>query len=110
MLDSSIDRDPLTSFISLLTLTIAISASMGSYSTPFVHLAHTRLTSPLPYIHALFGPVDSAKTWKEDGLELFSSETDVDRLDVGPVSAPDGELAFGVARAPEPRFKPTASK
>lgn len=83
---------------SILTLVIAILAMVASRKTPFVHLAHARLTSPVALLHQLFGPVESSRTWREDGLGVFAVESEADRLMVGPVKTGQGDSAFGVTR------------
>lgn len=83
---------------SAVTLGIAVTALAAARSTSFVHLAHFRLTSPMALVHDLSGSVDPARTWKEDGLGVFSHESDGDRLNVGPVTNSRGETAFGVRK------------
>lgn len=46
----------------------------------------------------MFGPVEATRTWKEDGTQLFSVETESDRLGVGPIDTVDGGATFGIAR------------
>lgn len=57
-----------------------------------------RVTSLLPLIHLLFGPIEAERTWKEDGTRLFSVEGESDRLAVGPIDTQDGGAIFGIAR------------
>lgn len=86
------------SFHSLVTLVIGVFAALASRSVPLVHLAHMRVTSLLPLIHLFFGPVEAAKTWKEEGTRLFSVEEETDRLAIGPIDTRDGGSIFGIAR------------
>jgi len=83
----------------LLTFAVTVLAIAAARGTSFVHLAHMRITSPLPLVHSLFGPVDPARTWQEDGVYLFSAESDNDRLNIGPVTLPNGEAVFVITRA-----------
>lgn len=80
-------------------MTIGITALIEVHSVKFVKLVHLRITSSLPIIHALFGPVDSSRTWKNDGVEMFSTESEKDRLYVGPLRSQGKGDSFGFARA-----------
>ncbi|KAG8874725.1 hypothetical protein FRB97_005683 [Tulasnella sp. 331] len=70
-----------------------------SYKVPFTHLAHMRLTSLLPMIHLLFGPIDPTRTWKEGGTRLFNVESEKHRLNIGMIETSEGERSFGVTTA-----------
>ncbi|KAG8907626.1 hypothetical protein FRC01_007616 [Tulasnella sp. 417] len=83
----------------LTTLVIGITALIEAHSVKFVKLVHLRITSSLPIVHALFGPVDCSRTWKTDGVEMFSTESEKDRLYVGPVKTQTEGDSFGFARA-----------
>ncbi|KAG8913760.1 hypothetical protein FRC01_004396 [Tulasnella sp. 417] len=83
----------------LTTLIIGITALIEARSIKFVKLVHLRITSSLPIVHALFGPVDCSRTWKNDGVEMFSTESETDRLYVGPVRTQTEGDSFGFARA-----------
>lgn len=78
---------------------IGITALLEARSVKFVKLVHLRITSSLPIVHALFGPVDCARTWKADGVEMFSTESEKDRLYVGPVGSQIEGASFGFARS-----------
>ncbi|KAG8932298.1 hypothetical protein FRC00_000072 [Tulasnella sp. 408] len=82
----------------LTTLVIGITALMEAHSVKFVKLVHLRITSSLPIVHALFGPVDSSRTWKNEGVEMFSTESETDRLYIGPVQSQTQGESFGFAR------------
>ncbi|KIO22309.1 hypothetical protein M407DRAFT_28182 [Tulasnella calospora MUT 4182] len=82
----------------LTTLIIGIAALTEAHSVKFVKLVHLRFTSSLPIVHALFGPVDLSRTWKNDGVEMFSTESEKDRLYVGPVRSQIEGDSFGFAR------------
>lgn len=81
-----------------MTLVIGITALIEAHCINFVNLARLRIISSLPIVHALFGPVDSSRTWKNDGVEMFSTESERDRLYVGPVRSQAGGDSFGFAR------------
>ncbi|KAG9044580.1 hypothetical protein FS837_007898 [Tulasnella sp. UAMH 9824] len=83
----------------LTTLVIGITALIEAHSVKFVKLVHLRLTSSLPIVHALFGPVDSSRPWKSEGVEMFSTESETDRLYVGPVRSLTQGESFGFSRA-----------
>lgn len=84
---------------------------MSSHSTRFVHLAHMRITSPIAYIHLLFGPLEVHRTWTEDGLGIFCTESDIDRLNVGPFRTPEGMTVFGITRSGvENKDRPSTQK
>ncbi|KIO22307.1 hypothetical protein M407DRAFT_216733 [Tulasnella calospora MUT 4182] len=83
----------------LTTLIIGITALIEAHSVKFVNLVHLRITSSLPIVHALFGPVDCSRTWKNDGVEMFSTDSEKDRLYVGPVRSQTEGDSFGFARA-----------
>jgi len=107
VLGSKINVVPLALFVAtvlsfaLLTIWIGVVALWETRAMSFVHLAHVRLTSPLAYTHALYGPVEPSRTWTQDGLGVFSAETEADRLNVGPVLTARGDEAFGVVRGHE---------
>ncbi|KAG8887515.1 hypothetical protein FRB98_009478 [Tulasnella sp. 332] len=82
----------------ILTLAVCVQATVRSYKVPFTHLARMRLTSLLPMIHLLFGPIDAARTWKEGGTGLFNVESEAHRLNIGPIETL-GERSFGVTMA-----------
>ncbi|KAG8913759.1 hypothetical protein FRC01_004395 [Tulasnella sp. 417] len=84
---------------SLTTLIIGIAALIEAQSVRFVKLVHLRITSSLPIVHALFCPVDCSRTWNNDGVEMFSKESDKDRLYVGPVRTQTEGDSFSFARA-----------
>ncbi|KAG8932300.1 hypothetical protein FRC00_000074, partial [Tulasnella sp. 408] len=75
-----------------MTLVIGITALIEAHCVNFVSLARLRIISSLPIVHALFGPVDSSRTWKNDGVEMFSTESEKDRLYIGP-TAPSRSLS-----------------
>lgn len=87
---------------SCIVVVIGVKSAIASRSTPFVHLAHTRIMSTLPLIHGSFGTVDAARTWKEDGFALFGEESEDDRLTIGPIVWHDGETIFGIQRTALP--------
>ncbi|KAF7982208.1 hypothetical protein HWV62_29392 [Athelia sp. TMB] len=93
----------------IIAFAVAILAIIESHSTPFAHLAHMRLTSTLAYIHGMFGPIEATRTWEKDGLEVFSTETEADRLNVGTVNVGDGADGFGVSRPAKPEIPPLKS-
>ena len=68
-----------------------------------------RLTSTLAYIHGMVGPTEATRTWEKDGLEVFSTETEADRLNVGAVNVGDGAEGFGVSRPARPEIPPLKS-
>jgi len=80
---------------SITTLVIGLQSLIASYTTPFLGLAHKRITSPLPLFYYSFGRVDPVQTWEENDLDLFLAESESDRLNVGRV---EGGQSFGVAR------------
>ncbi|KAG8948018.1 hypothetical protein FRC04_010060 [Tulasnella sp. 424] len=82
----------------LTALIVGIAALIEAHSVKFVKLVHLRITNSLPIVHALFGPVDSSRTWKDDGVEMFSTEAEKDRLYVGPVRSQTEGDSFGFAR------------
>ncbi|KAG8844795.1 hypothetical protein FRB96_002823 [Tulasnella sp. 330] len=85
--------------LSILTLAVCVQAIARSYKVPFTHLAHMRLTSLLPMIHLLFGPIDPTRTWKEGGTRLFNVESEKHRLNIGMIETSEGERSFGVTTA-----------
>jgi len=89
----------------VVVVIICVLSYRASQRVAYVKLAHIRVTSPLPLVHLLFGPIDPARTWKDEGSSLFSVETEDDRLNVGPMLTAHDEMAFGIARelAPEER-------
>jgi len=83
---------------SAVTLIVAVTAIIATHSISYVGLAQTRITSPTVLIYQLFGPVESSRTWKESGVDLFAVESETDRLDIGAYKIAQGELAFGVSK------------
>lgn len=77
---------------------ISITASRSS---PFVRLAQFRIMSPLPLVYALYGRVDPVRTLEEDGVDLFGTESESDRLVIGPVTLANGETEFAIRRVGE---------
>ncbi len=60
-------------------------------------MAQFRLSSALPLVHQLFGPVENNRTLSEDGPSLFSVESEADRLNIGPVQTEyEGEYGFTI--------------
>lgn len=81
-----------------MALWIAVKALHSSRATPFVPLAHMQLTSSLPIIHRLFNPMEAFRTWRSSEFGLFSTESEEDRLNIGPVTLGADGPAFGIAR------------
>jgi hypothetical protein len=84
---------------SALVLFLTISAVLASSASPYTLLARSRLADPLTAVHTAYGRVEAHRTWERSAQRLFSVETGLDRLSVGPTTSSAGGLAFGVSRA-----------
>ncbi|KAJ7490951.1 hypothetical protein FB451DRAFT_1361661 [Mycena latifolia] len=80
-------------------LFLAGSAVRASSASPYTLLARNRLAEPLTAVHTAYARGEPHRTWEKDTQRLFSVETGLDRLTVGPMSSHAGGLAFGVSRA-----------
>lgn len=83
---------------SLTTLPITVIAALGSFSTPYMTLARERLVDPLTVVHTAFDPMEVPRSWKDSSEKLFSSATEEDRLNIGPILTDEGSIAFGISR------------
>ncbi|KAJ7348822.1 hypothetical protein DFH08DRAFT_1079265 [Mycena albidolilacea] len=82
-----------------LVLFLTISAVLASSASPYTLLARSRLADPLTAVHTAYGRAEAHRTWERSAQRLFSVETGLDRLSVGPTTSSAGGLAFGVSRA-----------
>ncbi|KAF7353875.1 hypothetical protein MVEN_01073400 [Mycena venus] len=82
-----------------LVLFLTISAVLASSASPYTLLARNRLAEPLTAVHAAYGRAEPHRTWEQSNERLFSVETGLDRLSVGPTTSNAGGLAFGISRA-----------
>ncbi|KAJ7611811.1 hypothetical protein FB45DRAFT_941078 [Roridomyces roridus] len=83
----------------VLILLLTCTAAAASSASPYTLLARARLSSPLTAIHAAYARCEAHRTWESTSARLFSTETGLDRLCVGPTTTSAGGLAFGVTRA-----------
>ncbi|KAJ7041962.1 hypothetical protein C8F04DRAFT_1176619 [Mycena alexandri] len=82
-----------------LVLFLTISAVLASSASPYTLLARNRLAEPLTAVHTAYGRAEPHRTWEQSNQRLFSVETGLDRLSVGPTTSNAGGLAFGISRA-----------
>ncbi|KAJ7765711.1 hypothetical protein B0H16DRAFT_1883138 [Mycena metata] len=82
-----------------LILFLTISAILASNASPYTLLARNRLAEPLTAVHTAYGRAEPHRTWEQSNQRLFSVETGLDRLSVGPTTSNAGGLAFGISRA-----------
>jgi hypothetical protein len=80
-------------------LFLTVSAVLASTASPYTLLARKRLTEPLTAVYTAYGRAEPHCTWEQSNERLFSVETGLDRLSVGPTTSNAGGLAFGVSRA-----------
>ncbi|KAJ7063737.1 hypothetical protein C8F01DRAFT_1134128 [Mycena amicta] len=83
----------------LFILVLAVAAVRATSASPYTLLAAQRLRSPLAAVHTAHARVEAHRTWEVSPNKLFSVETGLDRLSVGPMLTSAGGLAFGVTRA-----------
>ncbi|KAJ6500800.1 hypothetical protein C8R45DRAFT_1092865 [Mycena sanguinolenta] len=82
-----------------LVLFLTVSAVLASSASPYTLLARNRLAEPLTAVHTAYGRAEPHRTWEQSNQRLFSVETGLDRLSVGPTTSNAGGLAFGISRA-----------
>ncbi|KAJ7184580.1 hypothetical protein C8R46DRAFT_1299748 [Mycena filopes] len=82
-----------------LIVFLTIAAVRASSASPYTLLARNRLAEPLTAVHAAYGRAEPHRTWEQTNQRLFSVETGLDRLSVGPTTSNAGGLAFGISRA-----------
>ncbi|KAF7359074.1 hypothetical protein MSAN_01248500 [Mycena sanguinolenta] len=80
-------------------LFLTVSAVLASSASPYTLLARSRLAEPLTAVHTAYGRAEPHRTWEQSNQRLFSVETGLDRLSVGPTTSNAGGLAFGISRA-----------
>ncbi|KAF7331789.1 hypothetical protein MKEN_00058900 [Mycena kentingensis (nom. inval.)] len=83
----------------LLVLALAIAAVGAVNASPYTLLATRRLSTPLAAVHGAYARVEAHRTWELETNKLFSVETGLDRLSVGPTTTRGGGLAFGITRS-----------
>ena len=83
---------------SLTILPIAVIATLGSSSIPYMTLARERLVDPLTVVHTAFDPMEVPRSWKDSSEKLFSAANEEDRLNIGPMLVNEGSVAFGISR------------
>ncbi|KAF7323400.1 hypothetical protein HMN09_00120900 [Mycena chlorophos] len=88
-----------TALYLLTTLVLGIVAVRATNASPYTLLAAERLRSPFTAVHAAYARNEAQRTWNVEPNKLFSVETGLDRLSVGPTTTSGGGLAFGVTRA-----------
>ncbi|KAJ7084896.1 hypothetical protein B0H15DRAFT_802268 [Mycena belliarum] len=88
----------LAAVYSAFVLFLTVGAVRAISASPYTMLARARLADPLTAVHAAYARGEPHRTWESAGPRLFSAETGLDRLTVGPMSSPAGGLAFGVSR------------
>ncbi|KAJ6606059.1 hypothetical protein DFH09DRAFT_1269153 [Mycena vulgaris] len=79
-------------------LFLAVSAVLATSASPYTLLARNRLAEPLTAVHTAYARAEPHRTWEQSNQRLFSVETGLDRLTVGPMSSHAGGIAFGVSR------------
>ncbi|CAK5279169.1 unnamed protein product [Mycena citricolor] len=82
----------------ILTIVLATSSVLAAGASPYTMLASKRLSEPTCAVNAAYGRSEIHRTWEQTNERMFSVETGLDRLIVGPMSFAAGGLAFGVAR------------
>ncbi|PPQ81379.1 LOW QUALITY PROTEIN: hypothetical protein CVT25_015900 [Psilocybe cyanescens] len=88
---SNLRTPPLTLFIAALLLFacqilwITLRITIATWNIKFVGLAALYLNNPLAVVQTLYGRTDPELTWNDDVAKRFGTETDSDRLRVGPV-------------------------
>ncbi|KAF8191679.1 hypothetical protein K438DRAFT_1970659 [Mycena galopus ATCC 62051] len=80
-------------------LFLTVSSVLASSASPYTLLGRNRLADPLTAVHAAYGRAEAHRTWEQSNHRLFSVETGLDRLSVGPTTSNAGGLAFGISRA-----------
>jgi len=70
---------------SCLVLYISLRIVIATWKAEYVELAALHLSDPLTTVQTLYGHLDPALTWEADADKKFESETEGDRLRVGPV-------------------------
>jgi hypothetical protein len=83
----------------LFVLVLTLRAARACAGSAFTLLARNRLADPFTAVHAAYGRLETHRTWERSKARLFSSETGLDRLSVGPTTTSAAGLAFGVSRA-----------
>ncbi|KDR67245.1 hypothetical protein GALMADRAFT_283600 [Galerina marginata CBS 339.88] len=88
---SRLELAPLIIFIGTLLvfacqiLYIALRIVIATWGVPYVQIASLHLSDPLTTLQRLYGHPDPMLTWETDSDKKFGSETEGDRLRVGPV-------------------------
>ncbi|KAJ7107210.1 hypothetical protein C8R43DRAFT_1243703 [Mycena crocata] len=82
-----------------LILFLTVSAVIASSASHYTMLARNRLAEPLTPVHTAYARGEPHRTWEQTNQRLFSAETGLDRLSVGPTTSIAGGLAFGVSGA-----------
>ena len=70
---------------SCLVLYISLTIVIATWKAQYVELAALHLSDPLTTVQTLYGHLDPVLTWEADADKKFGSETEGDRLRVGPV-------------------------
>jgi len=73
-------------------LFIGLAALVETRGTAFVSLAHFRIASNASVVNSAFGRVEGDRTWTNDSAVLFSTESEEDRLAIGPTNVNTFEI------------------
>ncbi|KAK7024060.1 hypothetical protein R3P38DRAFT_2956474 [Favolaschia claudopus] len=83
----------------LLVLFVTVSAVLATSASPYTMLARNRIADPMTAVNVAYGRAEPHRTWEQENHRLFSVETGLDRLSIGPTTSKAGGLAFGISRA-----------
>jgi hypothetical protein len=64
---------------------MSVRIVIATWKAEYVELAALHLSDPLTTVQTLYGHLDPVLTWEADSDKKFGSETERDRLRVGPV-------------------------
>ncbi|KAH9474521.1 hypothetical protein JR316_0012982 [Psilocybe cubensis] len=87
---SNLQVIPLALFIAALllfscqTLWITVRVIIATWNMDYVELAALYIQNPLVVVQSLYGRPDPTLTWDTDVAKRFGTETDRDRLNIGP--------------------------
>lgn len=86
------------SLYSITVIVVTVAAARGLSSEPYADLARNRLIDPLSIVHCAFGELKAQESWEKTVDEIFTVESEEDRLNVGPMELDNGHVAFGIAK------------
>ncbi|KAH9474523.1 hypothetical protein JR316_0012984 [Psilocybe cubensis] len=104
IIGSNLQVAPLVLFVaalvlfSLQVLWITLRIIIAAWNVQFVELAALFLSNPLTVVQMLYGQPNPELTWNKNVEQRFKDETDLDRLQVGPVYTEQGSF-FTVTKA-----------